>query len=191
VSGAKPNWFVALAVPTESWWARVGPPPAAVRLFHPADVHITVAFLGPVSVEAAEGAFELAPRWGTGSLDVTLGRIEPMGNPRRPNALSAIVSDGAEALVTAISAIRGEMIACAGAKADSRPPLPHATIARPLRSAIVPERDAAVAWARSLDLGSPRVRLSRLVLYGWGEDRSVRLFREHAEYGLIPNLEET
>ena len=41
-----------------------------------------------------------------------------------------------------------------------------------------------LAWARAVDLGAPLVRLTSLALYTRAEDRSVRLFREHARYDL-------
>lgn len=178
------NWFLALRVPTESWWSRVSAPPEGVRLFAPDDVHLTVAFLGPVDERSAESAFEVAPQWPTGPLDVTLTRVVAMGNPRRPSALSAIVGDGADELSRAVVAVRGEMFERAGARADDRPPLPHVTIARPSRSAGRAEREHALEWAKGLDLANPRVRLSQLVLYTHSEDRRVRLFREHARYDL-------
>ncbi len=177
---APANWFIALSVPTESWWHRVPAPPEAVRLFAPEDVHLTVAFLGPCGRIAAEAAFELAPRWPAGPFAAELGEVRPMGNPRRPSALSAIVGSGAQALGDAILTVRDAMCERAGARSDSRPPLPHVTIARPGRRASPQQQKDAVAWARSIDLARPRVSLSRLVLFTRAEDRSVRLFREHA-----------
>ncbi len=174
------NWFVALAVPGEPWFSRVAEPPDSVRLFHPDDLHITVAFLGACGQQSAEAAFEIAPQWPTASVDVSLGRVEPMGNPRRPNAFSAIVRDGADVLRDAILVVQGEMCERAGARIDERAPRPHVTIARPRRSAKGPERKRAMEWARSVEIGEPRVRLSKLVLYAHSVDRSVRLFREHA-----------
>jgi len=179
------NWFLALRVPTEAWWSRVSAPPEGVRKFVPDDVHLTVAFLGPVHQRAAEAAFEIAPQWPTGPLDVTLTSVVAMGNPRRPSALSAIVGDGADELSRAIVSVRREMFERAGARADDRPPLPHVTIARPSRSIGRAERERALEWAKSLDLGNPQVRLSQLNLYAHSDDRRIRLFREHASYDLM------
>jgi RNA 2',3'-cyclic 3'-phosphodiesterase len=176
------NWFVALSVPTESWWHRVTEPPEGVRLFAPEDVHLTVAFLGPCGGAAAERAFELATEWPSGPFTAELGEVRAMGNPRRPSALSAIVGEGAEALAGAMSSVRDEMCERAGARKDLRPPLPHVTIARPHRRAPAHQQKAAVTWARTLDLARPCVTLSRLVLFTRADDRSVRLFREHASY---------
>ncbi|MCB9624881.1 MAG: hypothetical protein H6721_06190 [Sandaracinus sp.] len=49
------------------------------------------------------------------------------------------------------------------------------------------ERDAARAWARGLVLSSIRVRLDRVALYGWSEERHApggRLFEVVAERDL-------
>jgi 2'-5' RNA ligase len=156
--------------------------PEAVRLFAPEDVHLTIAFLGPVGARAAEAAFELAPSWPAPALDVTLGALRAMGNTRRPSSLSSIVTDGADAVAAAMLEVRDTMCDRAGARREDRPPLPHITIARVGRRASRDEQRAAVAWARSLDLARPRVTLSRIVLFTRAEDRSVRLFREHASY---------
>src|SRR6185369_5781848 len=147
------NWFVALAVPGEPWFSRVAEPPDGVRLFHLDDLHITVAFLGACGEQAAEAAFAIAPKWPTLALDVTLGRVEPMGNPRRPNAFSAIVREGADVLRDAILVVRDEMCERAGARLDEREPRPHVTIARPRRSAKGPVLRNAMQWARSVDIG--------------------------------------
>jgi 2'-5' RNA ligase len=178
------NWFVALAVPGERWLDRVPDPPDGVRVFHAGDLHVTVAFLGACGEAAAMAAFELAPEWPADALDATLGRVEPMGNPRRPNAFAAIVEDGAAAVRDATLAVRERMCARAGARTDERAPKPHVTIARPRRKADGAERRAAASWAAAIDLGAPRVRLERLVLYTHSADRAERLFREHATYGL-------
>jgi 2'-5' RNA ligase len=178
------NWFIALAVPTDAWWHRVPQPPGGVRLFAPEDVHLTVAFLGPCGEVRAEAAFELAREWPAGPIDATLGEVRPMGNPRHPSALSAIVTDGAAVLSSAILAVRDGMRERAGAPVEDQAPLPHVTIARPSRRASRETQRAAIAWARSVDLAGPHVTLSRLVLYTHAEDRALRLFREHAAVGV-------
>jgi RNA 2',3'-cyclic 3'-phosphodiesterase len=179
------NWFIALAVPTASWWHRISPPPEGVRLLAPEDVHLTVAFLGSCGRAAAEAAFELAPQWPARSFDVELGHVAAMGNPRRPSALSAIVARGADELGAAILTVRDAMCERAGARLEDRAPLPHVTIARPRRNGSRSELKAAISWATSVDLAHPRVSLSRLVLFTRADDRRERLFREHSVYDVL------
>jgi RNA 2',3'-cyclic 3'-phosphodiesterase len=174
------NWFIALPVPAGDWFSRVTEPPPGVRRFHPDDLHITVAFLGACGRSAAEAAFEVAPKWPLPFVNVTLGDVVAMGNPRRPNAFAALVQGGAAAISDAIVSVRDEMIMRAGARLEDRAPKPHVTIARPRRKASGPERHGAQAWAAGLELAAPTVRLSRLVLYTHSHERDVRLFDEIA-----------
>jgi 2'-5' RNA ligase len=174
---SRSNWFVALPVEAGGWWSRVPPAPPSVRLFDPSDLHVTVAFLGPVSEDAAHAAFEVAAQWPAAALDVVLGPLRAMGNPRRASAFSSIVADPQRVLAGAITAVRGRMCELAGARSDDRPPLPHVTIARPGRRADRAARDEARQWLAGVDLGAPCVRLERIALYTWSEDRSVRQFR--------------
>ena len=82
----KANWFVGL--PVGGAWAgtAVPPPPPEVRTFHPDDLHLTVAFLGPCGEERALRGWSALGDPGP-AIDVTLGEVVPMGNPRRFSAL--------------------------------------------------------------------------------------------------------
>jgi 2'-5' RNA ligase len=175
----RPNWFVAIAVPAEDWWSLVPEPPPGVRGFDPADLHITVAFLGPTDRQRAERAFALAVDFPRGPIDIRFGDVEAMGDARRPAAYALAIERGFETLVAGMNAVREPMWREAGARGDARPPKPHVTIGRPRRKALPEERAAARAWARSVDVRGRAVRLHEIVLYTWSEDRSIRQFREH------------
>lgn len=170
------NWFVALPVPAAGWFERVGEAPRGVRLFHPEDLHLTVAFLGAVSDEAARRGFDEARAFPLAAREITLGSVVPMGNKRRPSALSARLVEGEREVARAITEVRDGICDAAGAKRELRPALPHLTIARPLRSATYAERSSALLWAMSLALGAPRVSLACVALYTWSAQRSDRLF---------------
>ena len=144
----------------------------------PADLHLTVAFLGPVEEAAAFAAFEIAAGYKPAALGVRLDVVIPLGNPRRPSALGAGLGEGKEKAIALLSQLRDPLADAAGARRETRPPLPHVTLARPARRARPEERSAAVQWAQALDLGAPRVSLEQLALYTWAEDRSgPRKFR--------------
>ena len=172
----KPNWFVALPVSPGDWFARVSNPPPGVRLFHPDDLHLTVAFLGGVEEAAARAAFAEARAIPLPAQAVRLGDVVPMGNPRRPSALSARLHAGNEAVARAITSVRDAVCDAAGAPREQRPALPHLTVARPRRTATYDERREAVGWAASLDLGAPDVVLDAIALYTWSSERRERLF---------------
>lgn len=183
------NWFVGLPV-EGSWMAdRVPPPPHEVRLFHPGDLHLTVAFLGPCGEERARrgwGALEAALGGLGPAVDATLGEVVPMGSPRRYTALSALLVQGRADTEALIGRARDPICAAAEVAPDPRPPKAHLTIARPTRRATDAQRRAALAWAGGLDLRSVAVRIDRLALYTWSEDRATRLFHVVEQRTLAP-----
>lgn len=159
------NWFIAFRVHAPS--LDLEAPASGVRLFDREDLHATIAFLGGIDEQRARAAWEaaavsLAPR------AITLGRVVPLG----ASALSAIVDDAD--IAAAIGAARDEMHRAAGTPPDTRPPLPHVTVARVGRRA---DREAAVAWASRLHLETVAARIDDVALYTWAEDRKARLFR--------------
>jgi 2'-5' RNA ligase len=100
-----------------------------------------------------------------------------MGNPQRYSALSALLVDGRETIEAAMGARRAAAFDAAGVPHEARPPKAHVTLARPKRDASSHARAEGLAWAAGLDLRAVRLRLDRVALYGWSEDRSERLFR--------------
>lgn len=170
------NWFVALPVTAGPWFSALPPVPTGFRSFHPEDLHITVAFFGPVGERAARAGWEAA-RWTVGAVDASLGSVVPMGDPRRYSALSALLVQGREVVEAEIGAFRAPALAAAGAAPDRYAPKAHLTLARPMRSAGPSERAAGLTWAAALDLTEVRVRLDRIALYTWDEARTDRLFR--------------
>lgn len=170
------NWFIALPVTAGPWFDALQPP-AAVRLFGPSDLHVTVAFLGPVREDRALAAFAHAALFPLDPRMVRLGPVECLGSKRRPSAFSALLLDGRAEVEAALGAVRERMWEAAEARRDTRPPLAHVTLARPSRRATTAEHRQAMRWATALDLGAPSVRLHSIALYTWSEDRKSTLFR--------------
>ena len=180
----RPNWFVAFPVPAGPWLERaLAEAPPGLRLFHGDDLHVTLAFLGLVPEAEARAAWAVAASAAASmpAVDATLGPGVAMGSLHRGSALSALIAEGNEPLASAIGAARTAILTAASARPDERPPKPHVTLARPTKRATLAERSAALAWAQTLDLGAPRVRIDRLALYTWSEDRAQRLFRIAAQ----------
>ena len=183
----RPNWFIALPVPARDVGERLGAPPPGVRLIHPDDVHLTLAFLGAVDEEKARAAWAerrlLAPLGP--AQPVSFGRVVGLGNPRHPSALSAHVVAGEAELCDAIARVRDAMHDAAGVARERRAPLPHITLAHIRRSATAGERKNALAWADALDLGGLAAVVERVALFTWSENRSERQFRA-VELDVLP-----
>ena len=174
------NWFIALPVTSGDWLQRLQPAPAGVRVFAPEDLHLTVAFLGPVDEARAHRAWD-ALEWPLSQTEISLGSVVPLGPTARPSALSALLLPGREEVESAVASVRDTLLDHAAVPRELRPPLAHVTLARPKRAADSNERRDALAWAASLDLGEPATTLSRIALYTWSNDRSKSLFRIVAE----------
>lgn len=172
------NWFVGLVVDAGAWFEPlVADAPSCVRVVHPSDLHATVAFLGRSGEAAAVDAWHAIEGESLVAFDVTLGTIVPMGNPRRPSALSVVLTDGRETAVELIARLRPKLIEVAGARADSRQPKPHITVARPARNGSADERQRAVAWAENKPPIAVPIHIERLALYTGNDDRRTRQFR--------------
>jgi 2'-5' RNA ligase len=171
------NWFIGITVPAGDWFAAVPDPPRNFRRFHADDLHLTVAFLGTVEQAAGRAAWEHAASFALPPLTATLGRVVPMGNPRRYSALSLELEQGRDELAAAIGACRDAMCSAAGATPDTRPPRPHVTLARPSRRATPDDRRAGLAWAGHVEVRGRAVHLAHIALYTWADDRTARLFR--------------
>jgi 2'-5' RNA ligase len=177
------NWFIGLRVLGGEFLATLAPPPA-VRLFAPADLHITLAFLGPVGEERARRSFEHAADVSLTALDSELGALVALGARRRPSAFSALPLSHRPRIEAAMTALRDLMCDAAGARRETRPALAHVTLARPTRRASDAEVADAKAWAEQLELGTPPVRIESVALYTWSDERARSLFRIVAEQAL-------
>lgn len=181
----RPNWFFAFPV-DGAFVAGLPEPPSELRLFHPEDVHLTLAWLGGCGEERARRALaaldvilsSASPR----ALDVSLDVVVPMGSPRRGyTALSALLKEGREEAAALMTALRDPLADAAGVSREKRTAKAHVTVARPRPRASDAAREAGLAWAEQLDLRGVRTRLDRVALYTWDENRRERLFRIYAE----------
>lgn len=173
-----PNWFIAFPVAAGDWYAPlVSGVPGGVRRFHPGDLHATLAFLGACGPAAAAAAWETLGDLDHPPVRARLGALRPMGNRKRPSAYAATFTQGRDTLAALIGARRADALAAAGARPDTRSPLPHVTVARPPRRADAPVRAAGLAWMRQQPPVDAAVRIDSLALYTWSDDRRSRLFQ--------------
>ena len=144
-------------------------PPARVRVFSTSDLHVTLGFLG--SVEESDAQPRLGP-------DRRLPFVsEGDGVVQAASSLSAIPeslrrsarwsTSGGEPLTEMIAEARETLLSAAGAPEDTRPPLPHMTLARIQRRANAAERRQALRWAHTIDLRAVTFTAPSVALYTW------------------------
>lgn len=172
----RPNWFVAWPVVLDDAF-ELPPPPSAVRVFHPADRHITAAFLGPCGEADAIAVFEEAQAIEVPVVRGTLGRVAALGPPKRPSTLAALIEDGNEAFAQIMAARRDDWLRRVGKGPDRWPVLPHCTLARATRRATDPQREAALEWGHGLATSGVGFQVHPLALYTWSQDRKEQLFQ--------------
>jgi len=173
----KPNWFIALPVAAGGWFAPLAAAaPRDLRRFHAGDLHLTVAFLGACGEHAARAAWALTQGMDPPDFDVTLGGLEPMGSRKKPSAIAVTLDRGRAPVAGYMTRWRGELLAAAGARPDTRPARPHITIGRPPRKLAPEGREAILDWARAQPPIGAAMRLGSLALYTWSDDRAVRQF---------------
>ena len=173
------NWFIALPVSPGAWFEALPAPPDAVRPFHPDDLHATVAFLGAVGASRARRAFDALRDERIPPREIVLGRIVPMGPPKRWSALSAEVFDAGEAtpgLADLLTGPRDRGLAAADVPAENRPMRPHVTLGRVRRRARGSERKSGLAWSQAVGEIGATVLVDRLALYTRAPSEAAQTF---------------
>jgi len=161
------------------------PAPARVRVFASSDLHVTLGFLGAVQEAEAAKAWALIDTFPSfRSVTGSFAGVKPLGNPRKPSALSAMIDEGRDAFAEMIAQARGPIVTAAGAPEDTRAPLPHMTLARIQRRASAAERRQALRWAEGLHLEGASFTSGSVALYTWSDDRQERLFQIVAQHDL-------
>jgi 2'-5' RNA ligase len=171
-----PNWFVAIPAPHPALLPWAGAMPPGLRLFHPADLHLTVAFLGPMPPERAGAVLEQMRQVRFEPFGLVPSRLVGLPAPAHISALALEVGEGHAQAVALMQAWRAGFWEAAGATPDPRPPLPHLTVARPDRLAGAAGQAAALTWLATAPVPTTRIWADRLALYTWHPDRQQRQF---------------
>jgi 2'-5' RNA ligase len=170
------NWFVGLPIAAGGWLAPLlGRVPPGLRHLHADDLHLTVAFLGPIDEERAHRAFAVVEGEELLGGEARLGGLRALGNPRRPTALS-IEIEGSVAH-DLVAQLRDPLTVAAGRPLETRAILPHVTIARPARDASTATRCALAGWAETMPPLGVDVVLDRIALFT-AAARGERRYRE-------------
>jgi 2'-5' RNA ligase len=167
-----PNWFVAWPVAgAEEWLAALeAGATGGLRFLAPADLHITLAFLGPYRPEMLKKIASLLKGLPLRELEVAPDKMVALPQPRRFSALAFTLGAGRLEVETQITKWRDRICREAGAKIETRPPLPHLTVARPERRIGEADRDAALEWQEQLPAqAGVKLRLERPRIYSWAD----------------------
>jgi 2'-5' RNA ligase len=176
-----PNWFVAWPlVGCRDWLASLeAEAPGGLQFLDPDDVHVTLAFLGRhdhALVPKIAGLLNGLPLNG---VEITPGEFVALPQPRRFSALAFTVGAGRQELEKQIAKWRDRICREAGARLETRAPLPHFTVARPERRIGAADRDAALAWIEQLPPQTTvRLQLDRPRIYAWSEPGATRRYRQ-------------
>ncbi|HSO81248.1 RNA 2',3'-cyclic phosphodiesterase [Thiocapsa sp.] len=129
------------------------------RATHPSDLHLTLAFLGPLAPDALACAERAADRIRAAAFDLEIDRV---GHFARARVLWCAPASPPEALATLVADLQEQLSTC-GLAADPPPYRPHITLARKAAAAPVSEWPTPIPWSvRELVLaagyGGPRPR---------------------------------
>lgn len=176
------NWFIGLVVPEQAGWIAVasGIPPG-VRRFHPLDLHLTVAFLGPCGAERAQAAWQALVQERHPSITAEAGSWLALGSPRRPSAFGLGLGRGHSNTAALMAHWGPAALAAANRPAEQRAPLPHITLARPTRRGGDAARAAMEGWIAQAPTPTTPAQLEHLALFTWAADRTERLFQVVAQ----------
>jgi 2'-5' RNA ligase len=139
-------WPDAATRPALAALARSVALPAGARRVHPADLHLTLQFLGPVPAGRLPSVLAAAAGVSAEPVDVTLTRV---GCWRRARVAWLAPDDTPSALAALVGAL-GDRLAAADYPPEARPFRPHVTVARKIAKLSAARLAAGFHW-RSLD----------------------------------------
>ncbi|GBD04535.1 RNA 2',3'-cyclic phosphodiesterase [bacterium HR20] len=167
----QPNWFVAIEAVAEQ---PLSFPPLVegMRLLHPADYHVTIAFFGQLPFDPSDRIAGLLSQIRSGRFCAVA--TEALLLPRRDYASVVALGfgEGSDTLRSVITQWRDRLRGALDLDPEQRPVLPHLTVAR-----MKPRRDHCAIqersrWAAAL-AGELPITFSfrRIGLYTWQNER--------------------
>lgn len=161
------NWFIAFPVIAGSDIVAKsvdGRPPAILPVAAD-DLHITVAFLGPVSRRKAYSAWRKLADFSPGSVDITFNQLKPFGPYSKPTAYGLSLAHGRESIHNLISSVRKKVLSSAGKKPHAGRIVPHVTVARPCRRLSRDDFSAISSWRNDYEVPAINIVIDEIALY--------------------------
>ncbi|ACF14980.1 Phosphoesterase HXTX [Chloroherpeton thalassium ATCC 35110] len=173
------NTFVAAPIEnTKGWLSQyLIKLPDALRVFDARDLHLTVAFLGKISAEAQHAVIRILEQLSHPAFEISFDRLVALPNAKRMSAISLRVKDGASEAARFIETWREPIFQSVALPPETRPPLPHITIARPKRNATAREKNTILNWCNAETPPSVTIPINRVALYTWSDNRKERQFK--------------
>jgi len=170
-----PNWFVGLKATCET------PIPfpqlvEGMRLIHPADYHVTIAFFGQLTSDPGEVLKPLLEQMRSNRLSAVATHALLLPREHFASVVALGFEEGSDALSRMIDRWRDRLRDALELEPERRSVLPHLTVAR-----MRPRRDRRtieerLRWASALTEALPlRFSFDRIGLYTWQPVRSPDL----------------
>lgn len=174
----KPNWFVGIPLPLPNLHELLAQLPSSCRGFQAEDLHMTIAFMGAMAPAKRAAVQAMMATLDTKPFLVSLGTTCSLPTPKRPSAFCVALDRGHQNVVTLINNWRGPLLEVGGGRPDKRSPLPHVTIARPIRRFGAQAIEEGNAWLARVKIPKTTFLCDRLALYTWADDRRKALFKK-------------
>lgn len=174
------NWFVAwpVVVPAEVVAAWHEAAPIGMKFHDPADLHITLAFLGRHEATQEKKLVDLIRRAKIPPLEITLKSLIPLPQPRRFSAIAWEIANGRLELEKHITKWRPRVCRELGAFTEASPALPHVTFARPERKISNEDRDCILEWSETYAAPRQSFQLQAPAIFKWSSKAGDRQFEQ-------------
>lgn len=154
----------------------VPPPPSGVRLLHPDDYHVTVAFFGGLDSDPTAAVEPLLRHMQTQPLHALAEGALLLPRLTYASVVALSFGEGNSHLVDYIAAWRNELLSAVGLPPETRPVLPHLTIARMKPSRNDYHIRERTRWAQDVEHYLPiDVLMTSVALYTWCSERVAGL----------------
>ena len=189
------NWFVAFKIDHGSWFKEMLPHlPEGLKFFHPDDLHMTIAFFGNFDEKLKSGVIDTIKDFLFEPVTMKSRGIIVLPSPRRFSAICLDFQLPSKKKIDSkleypsnsqieevyfkqnqfhksINIWKNIAYKAANVPADTRPFLPHVTIARPPRDISALHREKLLGELKKIPPMEITISLETIALYTWSDHR--------------------